>query len=190
MITEEERQAPEETRAERRRRMRAERGSRKWVGGVALIIIGALLLFATMTDLGLLSELVLPVLGIIFLVWGIMTSHEGPIIPGGILTGLGVGVLLAQEVFNLSNMDKAGLITLCLGLGFILILPFTAFFTPRRHWWPTIPGSILVVIGIALFIGDNAPEVLSVLGRIWPIGLIIAGIVLLWQVLRRKSPEA
>jgi hypothetical protein len=190
MITEEERQAPEETRSERRRRMRAERGGRKWVGGVALIVIGAVLLLATMTNLGLLGELVLPVLGIVFLVWGIMTSHEGPMIPGGILTGLGVGVLLAREVFTLSNMDEAGLITLCLGLGFLLILPFTAFFTPRRHWWPTIPGSILVVVGIALFIGDSAPQVLDVLGRIWPVGLIIAGVVLLWQVLRRKGSDA
>lgn len=182
MIQQEEREAPEETHLETRQ----EQTSRKWVAGTALILIGALLLIATLTNSGLISKLLLPVLGVIFLAWGIMTSRDGPMIPGGILTGLGVGVLLAQEVFHLSSMDESGLITLCLGLGFLLIVPLSAFFTRKRHWWPTIPGSILVVVGIAMFVGNNAPDVLTVLGRIWPVGLIIAGVFWLWQVWRKK----
>lgn len=162
------------------------RQSRKWMGGVALIVVGGLLLLATLTNFGLLGEWLLPVLGVIFLAWGIMASRPGPIIPGGILTGLGVGIILAQEIFHVSGLDEGGLITLSLGVGFLLILPLCAFFTPKWHWWPTVPGSVLVVVGIALLVGNDALQVLNVLGKIWPVGLILAGVILLWQFLRRR----
>jgi hypothetical protein len=161
--------------------------NRKWMGGIALIFIGTLLLFATLTDFGLLGEWLLPVLGVLFLAWGIMASRPGPIIPGGILTGLGVGVILAREVFHFSGLDAGGVITLSLGIGFLLILPLCALFTPRWHWWPTIPGCVLVVVGIALLIGNDALQVVTVLGKIWPASLILAGVILLWQFLRRKE---
>jgi hypothetical protein len=160
--------------------------SRKWMGGVALILIGTALLIATLTDFGLLGEWLLPVLGVMFLAWGIMASRPGPIIPGGILTGLGVGVILAREVFHSSGLDEGGLITLSLGVGFLLILPLCAFFTPKWHWWPTVPGCVLVVVGTALLIGNDALQVVNVLGKIWPVGLIIVGVILLWQFLRHR----
>jgi hypothetical protein len=160
--------------------------NRKWVGGVALILVGALLLLATLTNSDWYSQLLLPVLGVIFLSWGMMASRPGPIIPGGILTGLGVGIVLSQQVFHFTGLDEGGLITLSLGMGFLLILPLSKWFTPKWHWWPTIPGSILVVVGSALLIGNSALEVLTVLGKIWPVGLIVAGVILLWQFWRRR----
>lgn len=162
---------------------------RRWVGGVALILAGVLMLLVTFTEIDWLGLLLLPLLGVIFLVWGIVAGRVGPIIPGGILTGLGTGLWLSQQVFRGDNQLDAGIITLALGLGFLLIVPLSAYFTKESHWWPSVPGSILVLVGIALFIGGSAMEILSFLGKIWPVALIIIGLFLLWQVVRRKPAE-
>lgn len=159
------------------------------MGGVALILAGVLMVLVTFTEIEWLGLLLLPLLGVMFLVWGIVAGRVCPIIPGGILTGLGTGLWLSQQVFPGDNQLEGGMITLCLGLGFLLIVPLPAYFTQESHWWPSIPGSILVLVGIALFIGGNAPEVLSFLGKIWLVALIINGLVLLWQVIRQKPAD-
>lgn len=48
-----------------------------------------------------------------------------------------------------------------------------------------IPSSRAAGIGSALLIGNDAVQVVNVLGKIWPVGLMIAGVILFWQSLRR-----
>lgn len=146
--------------------MRAER-----LPGVLLILLGGLLLAVTRTGLG--GEVVPAAIGVAFLIAWAATRQYGLLVPGGILTGLGIGILAQEQ----SGYD--GLVVLGLGLGFLLILLGDP---GAGRWWPLIPGGILTVIGfVALadqggWVGDVA--------RWWPALLIVAGV---WFLLRPRS---
>ena len=147
-------------------------------GGIALILIGLLILAAQVFDLPAMGQLFLPALGLIFIVWGIASRSGGLLIPGGILTGIGTGVYLMQ-VLPLQGAGHAGVFMLSFGGGFSLISLLSAVFTPDKHWWALIPGAILAAIGAALLIGGTALQVLEVLGTYWPVVPILVGAYLL-----------
>lgn len=163
-----------------------QRQRRRAVGGLALIIIGvlALLLQTNVLRGNLWPLLFLPALGLIFLLWGMLTRRGGLLIPGGILLGLGAGSVLTETVFNnLDDPQKGGVVLLSFGLGWALITLTSAIFADRVMWWPLIPGGIMLALGIALMLGvlDTAATVINV---IWPAILIIIG---LWIILRRRN---
>jgi hypothetical protein len=151
-----------------------------WCGVIAL---GLVMLVATVTDTLLLDQLIVLLLGVIFLAWGVAVRHPGPLIPGCILSGLGVGILLSQWLSaSISGQAQGGIVTLGLGLGFLLIMPVQQMVTRQTaHWWPLIPGGILSVTGFGLLLGD--PGMLWI-GRLWPLALIGVGAVLLYQAVR------
>ncbi len=156
--------------------------------GIGLIVIGLLVLAAQFIRSDWVGLLFLPALGLIFLVWGSATRNVGLLIPGGILSGLGLGVFLIEVVHpNLESVDTGGIFLASFGLGWGLITLFSAIFTDRTHWWPLIPGSILGLIGGLLLTGDVGLEVLEFAGKLWPVALIGLG---LWFLLRRGSRES
>lgn len=73
-----------------------------------------------------------------------------------------------------------------LGLGFVLIWVIDRVFTrrgPRGSWWPLIPGSILLLVGIAESLGNVADVFPFVLGA----GLVILGVVVIVRGTRGSS---
>ncbi|MFN2164310.1 MAG: hypothetical protein ACK2UN_19750, partial [Candidatus Promineifilaceae bacterium] len=69
----------------------------QWVGGLFLIGLGLLFLLNQFTDLPGLENVAIYfvlVLGIIFLAWGVLSREAGLMVPGGILTGIGLGIAL------------------------------------------------------------------------------------------------
>ncbi|HEX9067721.1 MAG TPA: hypothetical protein VF807_03045 [Ktedonobacterales bacterium] len=162
---------------------------RKSLAGIALIVIGALALVATLTQWTLMGESVVLALGLAFIVWGILAQSPGLMIPGGILSGIGSGVLLSQVVFSgLSGEAQGGVITLCMGLGFLLIMPLQRYFTKSDGfpWWPAIPGGVLAIIGLSL-LGGAGDTFLVWLSRLWPIAVILVGLAILYGVVSRRS---
>jgi hypothetical protein len=160
---------------------------RKLIAGVMLIAFGLVALLATLINSNILGLSILPTLGILFIVWALLARLPGLMIPGGILTGLGVGILLSDVAFGSASGDiRGGIIVLGLGVGFLMILPLIWLISPDRHWWALIPGGILALIGIALLVGGGALNVLNVLGKFWPVVPIIVGIYLIWQILRKR----
>jgi hypothetical protein len=161
---------------------------RSIVMGAALIAFGVLALIANFAQSSLLGLLILPAIGVIFVVWGILVRQVGLLIPGGILLGIGVGALLSQEVFvGLSDTQQGGVVTLSMGVGFLLIIPLALMFTRARVWWPVFPGVILALIGVALLIGGQALTVLEIAGRFWPVLLIAIGVYFVYRASRRRS---
>ncbi len=157
----------------------------KLVAGIALILIGLLALAAQVIGTEWLGLLFLPALGLIFLVWGGIARSVGLLIPGGILGGISLGVFLIERMPALSTGGASGgvfLLSFALGWGLITLL--SAVFTDRVHWWPLIPGTIMALIGGALLAGGAALEVLDLIGRVWPLGLIGLG---LWLFFRRRG---
>ena len=160
---------------------------RRLIAGVVLIAFGVLTLLGTLTDSSIVAMSILPALGVLFIVWGLVARLPGVMIPGGILIGLGTGTLLSQLAFSsMSGEAEGGIIVLGLGLGFLLILPLTWLISPIRHWWALIPGGILTFVGIALLAGGPALDALNVIGRLWPVIPIAVGIFLIWQLLRKR----
>lgn len=148
-------------------------------------MIGLVLLIAQQTDLGAWALLFLGIgfLGMFF--WG---RHYGWLVPGGILTGLGTGIVMASALQNVPDNYEAALFLVPFGLGFILIWVLDRLFTRVSNWWPLIPGGIMVLVGVAVGIGGVALDVLGFVGKWWPAILILIGVWILFTMRRESGP--
>lgn len=158
------------------------------VGGVALIALGLIALAAQFIDLGETAGLlIVPGLGIIFLLWGLLTRQSGFLIPGGILGGIGLGILLITGPYEIANEElQGGVFMLAFALGWFLIPILSTIFTGDNHWWALIPGAIMALIGGGLLFGGAALTALEYLGNLWPVFLILGG---LYLILRRSGDK-
>ncbi len=162
------------------------KGRRQIVNGIALIIIGILVLLVQLDvvrNINLFALLLLPALGLIFLLWGILVRSRGLLIPGGILFGLGSGIALTESVLRLeSENQQAGVILILFAAGWLLITLLSGLFTDKTIWWPLIPGGIVGLIGGVLLAGVLG-DFNRLVGQFWPVLLIAAGLFL---VIRRQ----
>ena len=149
---------------------------REQVPGLALVIIGASLL--VLLQLGATGEVVVAIVGAAFLVVYAATRYYGFLVPGGILTGLGVGLVLE------STLDIQGGVLLSLAGGFAFVALLDRLAGGRREggWWPFIPAGILVVIGLSQVAGGW-----EVLQLWWPVALIAVGVVGLIRAYRSET---
>lgn len=154
-------------------------------GGLILVGIGLAALISQFVSIELpenLGLLFLPGLGAIFLAWGIINRNGGLMIPGGILSGIGWGAFAVAGPFSVWQGDgEGGIFLISLGLGFGLITLLTAVFADETHWWAVIPGSILFLIGSSLLFGGAMLTTLRWVGKLWPLGLILLGVWVLYK---------
>lgn len=152
----------------------------QWVGGAVLIIIGAGILLGQL--FGDAEQYILLGIGILLLVLFAASRNPGTLIGGGIVTGLGVGVVIAANTTG----DIAGAAVLFgLGLGFLGVwLVGTLMRIPETTIWPLIPGAILVVIGFVVLGGEEVAETFELL---WPVLLIVLGVVVIGGALLRRG---
>lgn len=145
------------------------------LGGSVLILLGVLFLVGQWlpTQIGLFIPLLV---GLVLLTWGIVARHVGPIIPGGIVTGVGIGVLLVELLFPQAN---DAIFLLGFSLGWVIITVASALFTKETHWWPLIVAAIMLVVGAAATWGGILMTLLTWTGSLWPLALIIIGIYLI-----------
>ena len=154
--------------------------------GVVLLFIGIILLVGQLTQQPLWAMLGL---GVLCVVAYFATREYGFLVPGGILTGLGVGLLLQVRGGETGN---PGLFLVPFGLGFVGIWVFDVLFTRASNWWPLIPGAILIAVGFALWRGGVALDVLEAAGTWWPVILIVIGgwvLIQLWTERGREPAE-
>jgi hypothetical protein len=112
------------------------------IPGLILIVLGIAFLLVQYFEFG--PALFLILLGLVFLIPYALTRSYGLLIPGCILAGVGLGL-----VFDRPPLGTAIAVPLGLGLGFIAIFVLQLIVTRQSHWWPLIPGGILVLVGIA-----------------------------------------
>lgn len=141
------------------------------VGGLVLITIGAALLVAQANpDL---ARFVVLVIGIGLLAIFAVTRTHGALVAGSIVTGVGTGIVLSASS---SGNEAGGLFLLSLGSGFVAIWAISYLFRLKeRHFWPLIPGLILISIGSALTIGGAAMNVIP----LWPLVFIVLGVLVI-----------
>ena len=148
-----------------------------WLPGVILIAVG-LTLFAVQL-LNLDGDVIVVVIGLVFAIAFAATRRYGLLIPAGIMTGLGIGILLE----NFGVMGEP--VVLGLGLGFLAIYAadfLTSGASAPGRWWPLIPGAILTIIAAAeSTFGEEGARLIT---QGWPVLLIVAGA---WLLLRGRA---
>jgi hypothetical protein len=135
-------------------------------GAIALIIVGAVL-FALQFSRGPSEVIVFLVVGAVLLALYFQRKHYGLLVPGCILLGLGLGTLGDRAGIDLDNFG--------LGLGFLAIYIIDTMVRGRTHWWPLIPGVVLLLSSVS-----DSPA-LKVITRGWPLILVLVGVFLLWR---------
>ena len=148
-----------------------------WLPGVILIAVGVTLFAVQLLHLD--ADVIVLVIGLVFAIAFAGARRYGLLIPAGILTGLGLGILL--EDFKVQGEP----VVLGLGLGFLAIYVADVLTSGARapgRWWPLIPGTILTVIAAAE--STFGAEGARVIEQGWPILLIAAGA---WLLLRGRT---
>ncbi len=144
----------------------------EFVGGLVLIALGIVFLLAQYFSFG--PGLFFLIIALVFLIPYAMTRSYGFLIPGCILAGIGVGLL-----FGRGAIESAYAVPIGLGVGFIAIYAIQRVVAGAAHWWPLVPGAILIITGVA----EAVPEFQGMVEKGWPVILIVVGlVVLIWAV--------
>jgi hypothetical protein len=151
--------------------------------GLGMIALGALFLLVQFFDNVDFGLLILPAMGVIFLAWGLGARQVGLLVPGGILGGLGIAIVLTENVLtNLDGDAEGGIFVLAIAAGFVLVWLLGTLVLKQTSWWALIPAGIMGFIGAALMIGGAALETLELINYAWPLALIIGGLVILFKL--------
>jgi hypothetical protein len=159
------------------------RRTHRLVGGIILILFGLTALLARWLDISTYMTLLI---GLAMLVWGSLTRRTGWIIPGGVLSGIGLGILSIEGPWNIVGSDQNGVFLACFALGWFLIFVLSAIFTCPQ-WWALIPGGIMAAVGGTLLVTDGGirPEDINL---IFAALLILLGLgLLLYRGRPRKN---
>jgi hypothetical protein len=146
--------------------------SRGIAGGTILITVGIIILLTRWMEIG--SYLIL-VVGAAFLAGGALTSKACWIIPGGVLSGIGLGIFFNTSPWSIPAASPNGLFLLSFAAGWFLITLTTGLFTARTQWWPIVPGSIMAVLGAAGLWREDAYLLQNCSGWLVPSFLILVG---------------
>jgi hypothetical protein len=128
---------------------------------------------------GIGQDVILFCIGGLLIAAYLYTGTYGLLVPGGILLGLGLGSI-GEHRFRLFEGDFT---LLGLGIGFATIWLVALLYRRRSHWWPLIPGTILIIAGLRA--GRETLEFLLEKG--WPLILVFVGLLIVIGALGRGS---
>ena len=153
--------------------------------GVILVVIGGVLLVTRFALLATAPAWLLG-LGVGLALIAIVTRAYGALVGGMILLGLGAGMALGDR--EVGGVSPGAWIQLGLGAGFVGIWVLALILGMKRHWWPLVPGVILLALGGARFLRHIVvipPEAMIAVRTWWPAALVVAGIWVLVRALRQ-----
>ena len=153
--------------------------------GVILVVIGGILLVTRFALLATAPAWLLG-LGVGLALIAIVTRSYGALVGGMILLGLGAGMALGDSA--VAGLSPGAWMQLGLGAGFVGIWVLALILGLKRHWWPLVPGVILLALGGARFLRHIVvipPEAMIVVRTWWPAALVVAGIWVLVRALRK-----
>jgi len=111
----------------------------------------------------------------------VITREYGFLVPGSILTGVGIGIALEPAA---AGDDDSGVMMLALAGGFLGIWVLGSLYRLRQnHWWPLIPGGILTLIGLVQLTRTDVAGAL----KLWPVMLIVLGAFVLAKAITRRD---
>ena len=165
-------------------------------GGLLLVIAGLFILLSQFVEINLSGGIFLAALGLFFILWGATNRNAGLLIPGGIITGLSIGVFLVEDLNTLPEYFQGGTFIIALAMGFALITLLTRIFAGNAHWWALIVAGVLALIGVGIIIVEmpNANALQKIVETLftasqylWPLLLVGLG---LWIIFKKREVEA
>jgi hypothetical protein len=143
--------------------------SRGWehrkIAGLVLLAVAAVALLDRYVALrlGVAAPLLI---GLGFVIWSLVARNPALLIPGGILTGLGGGLVVERMLSAGPAIDRA-VILLGLAFGFALISILTRMAFRQRVRWPLIPALVLMIVGGVHLAGAELRQVTRLLYQFW-----------------------
>ena len=120
-------------------------------------------------------------IGLALLAVFVVKREYGFLVPGSILTGVGIGIVLDTAA---SGDAESGVMMLAIAGGFLGIWVLGSLYRlPQNHWWPLIPGGILTIIGLVQLTRTDVAGAM----RLWPILLILLGAFVLAKAITRRD---
>lgn len=147
--------------------------SRRMSAGLILIAIGlGLYLIERVEGIG--EEAVLLIIGAAFLIAYFVRKNSGLLIPACILLGLGVGSVGRGSFLGFGESTMLGL-----GMGFIAIYVIARLNEGKSHWWPLIPGGVMLAMAI-----PRTHQFFEYIWNHWQLILVLIGVLILIGALR------
>jgi len=141
---------------------------RRMNAGLILIAVGLGLYLLERTK-GIGQEVVLLVIGGVFLVSYFIQKKSGLLIPACILLGLGVGSASRGTFLDYGNSTLIGL-----GLGFIAVFVIARIHEGKSQWWPLIPGGVMLLVAF-----PKTERLFEYITDHWQLILVFIGILIL-----------
>jgi hypothetical protein len=141
----------------------------KIFSGIVLILLG-LSISGINVFSGFSHNSILLLLGGLFIAWYFYNNSYGLLIPGCILAGIGLSSIGSHYFWHSPHNSQLGI-----GLGFVAVYVIDRLHHGKSHWWPLIPGGIMVLSALS----QGAFGMRNIFHVGWPLILIILG---LWIV--------
>jgi hypothetical protein len=154
------------------------------VFGVILVVVGGVLLLTRFVPVETAPAWLLG-LGVGLALIAIVNASYGALVAGMVLLGLGSGMVLGDR--GVAGIRAGTWLLLGLGAGFIGIYVLALILKLRSHWWPLVPGFILLAVGGARYVRHFTllpPEVVMAVRSWWPAVLVVVGMWILIRTLR------
>lgn len=129
---------------------------------------------------------ILVLIGALLLTLSAIRRFRGPLLPAGVLLGLGAA-FLAQE--SLARwMPRWSTLVLGIGLGFLLVAALDASAGRGRSPAPLLPGVVLVAVAVAASLSRtiDLSGLAVAVSRLWPWLLVAAGAALVATSWKRR----
>lgn len=115
-------------------------------------------------------------LGASLMFWGLGTKLLGLIIAGSIVLTVAPGVTFSWKSIGIINpVSQTGVMLVWFGLGWALITVSSRVIGDKFTWWPLIPGGILEMVGLGLYLGGNPNMTESFLTNTTIMSLLLFG---------------
>lgn len=155
----------------------ARRGSRTSAGFVALLLLTAGAMIVAGQWWPVAGDALVVALGIELLVWAAVARDDGPLVAGGVTTGVGVGILAAAgPLLGADPRIVGATFMLSVAAGFLVIAGLSRVWLHRTQWWAVITAAVVGVVGGALLVGSAALAGLLAWGL--PAALLLGGIAM------------
>jgi hypothetical protein len=151
-----------------------------YVIGAILVGLGFMLLLSQYLQATWITLMLVPSLGIVFLVLGLFYKRFGLLISGSLVAGLGLGSVFAMNDFvSLPASQKIGLLLIGLALGWLLITLLSVFIIQRTSWWALVPTGAVGSLGFCLVVSS-----LRIFDFVLFLGIGIGLPLLIWGIVR------
>jgi len=165
-------------------------------GGILLVIAGLFMLLNQFVEIDLSGGIFFGAMGLFFILWGAVNRNAGLLIPGGIITGLSLGIFLVEDVTVVPEHYQGGVFVIALAAGFALITLLTRIFAEQTHWWALIVAGLLALVGSGIIIVEMpgagmlqqvVEAAFTASQYLWPLVLVGLG---LWIIIKKRDVQA